>query len=189
MVPSSSSLHRRPRSSRSSSSGIRWPWVIFLLIAAALVCSCTVLLVICYTILTSLQAGTGFTLSAATPVRSGDGAASVASDFMSALKAHRYLQAYQDLGDVELVGLSADDFERQARHADACGGSITAYQLSKHVAVEQEGSQHDYTVLRGKLHQAYRFTLVLRQSARGAWGIVSYGQGNMLIPAGVLCQS
>jgi hypothetical protein len=57
------------------------------------------------------------------------------------------------------------------------------------VAVAQGGIQYDYTVWRGKLHQPYRFRLVLRQSAQGAWGIVSYGQGNMLTPAGVPCQS
>jgi hypothetical protein len=50
----------------------------------------------------------------------GRSATAVAADFMQVVKSRSYLQAYNDLDDMLLVNLTADDFKSRAAHGDDC---------------------------------------------------------------------
>jgi hypothetical protein len=119
-----------------------------------------------------------------TPLRASHerSASAVAADFVQAVKARSYLQAYNNLDDTVLVSITADDFESQATHADDCYGSVTAFQLMSSAA-GQGIAQYTYSVTRGKLSGQYPFRLTLRQS-QGMWAITAFGNGNTLNPPG-----
>jgi hypothetical protein len=109
-------------------------------------------------------------------------ASTIAADFMQAVKARSYLQAYNDLDATLLINLTTADFESQATHADDCYGTVTTFQLTSS-AVGQGIARYTYRVTRGKLSRQYPFRLTLRQS-QGMWAITAFGNRNTLDPPG-----
>jgi hypothetical protein len=109
----------------------------------------------------------------------------VADDFMQRLKNHKSLQAYNNFDTTVLGLLTPLDFERQARHADICYGSISHFHVVKHT----EGSGIalvTYTVTRRKWSSPYCFQIALQQNSEGDWAITSYGKNGTLGPSGGL---
>lgn len=148
----------------------------------------TVLLLLCvisaavsYSLVVSLLGATSQG-NGSTPLRASHerSASAVAADFMQAIKARSYLQAYNDLDDTLLVNLTAADFESQAAHADGCYGPVFAFQLTSSAA-GQGIARYTYSVTRSKLSRQYPFRLTLRQS-QGMWAITAFGNGNTLDP-------
>jgi hypothetical protein len=128
-----------------------------------------------------VSTGSGNAPIGGSPARS---ASAVATDFMDALKARNYAQAYSDLDSTLLATMAPGDFTRQGQQADTCFGAITSYTLTRNVA-----GQFTYAVRRSKLPKAYPFQLALQEDSPGSWAITDYGHGQTLDPPGAApCQ-
>ena len=97
-------------------------------------------------------------------------ATAMAHDFMSAVHARNYEQAYNDLSPAVN---SHDNFIKQAQNEDHCYGGITAY-------TETTGSTpnntqvHNYTISRPQLAHSYHLHITLGKDFWGNWHITDY---------------
>ncbi len=169
-------LHPAPHMDRKR----RRPGFCFIL-PTMLLLLCVLAVAVSYSLVVSLGGATSEGNGSAPLQASHERSASaVAADFMQAVKARSYSQAYNDLDDTLLVNLTADDFGSQAGHADDCYGPVFAFQLTSSAA-GQGIARYTYRVTRGKLSRQYPFRLTLRQS-QGSWAITAFGNGNTLDP-------
>lgn len=162
----------------------RWFWLLVLGVALLL---CVLASAVGYCLVTSFI-GVGFVPAGSgnTPIGGGSAhsTAAVATDFLGALKARNYAQAYSDLDSTLLASMTPDDFVHQAEQADACYGALIDYTLTQNVA-----GQFTYAVRRSKLPKAYLFQLTLGQDSQENWAITDYGPGQTLnLPGAAPCQ-
>jgi ABC-type sugar transport system permease subunit len=156
-------------------------WGFCFILPTVLLLLCVIAVAVSYSLVVSLLgAPTQRNGSASLGVSHERSASTIAADFMQAVKARSYLQAYSDLDDTLLVNVTSDDFESLAAHADDCYGPVTASQLISS-AVGQGIARYTYSVTRGKLSRQYPFRLTLRQS-QGMWAITAFGNENTLDP-------
>lgn len=97
-------------------------------------------------------------------------ATAIAKDFMSALRARNYEQAYNDLG----AAVSGhDSFIKQAQGEDRCYGPVASY--SETSSISPNGTQvHNYTITRSHLDKPYHLHLTLEKDFWGNWRVTDY---------------
>jgi hypothetical protein len=106
-----------------------------------------------------------------------------ATDFLSAVSAKNYHQAYNDLAAPITVQMTETNFTETAKLEDQCDGPITHFTEVAGSAVTQNNSQsYTYTITRAKLSHTYAMQLTLQQDAFGNWKVSSYGDNNDLGP-------
>lgn len=111
-------------------------------------------------------------------IGASSGAATTATDFLSALASRSYSEAYKDLGAPITIQMTSTQFTQQAERDDTCYGVVTNYAEVANSAVVQGNSQsYSYTITRSKLARPYQLRLTLQQDqeAPGTWQVTSYG--------------
>ena len=106
------------------------------------------------------------------------GAATTASNFLTALSTRNYDQAYQYLGPAITLSLQKDQFMQRAQRLDRCYGTVKNYTEVQGSATNQGNSQsYSYTITREKLTKAYNLHLTIQQDQYdpNMWKITDYG--------------
>ncbi|GCE17090.1 serine/threonine protein kinase [Dictyobacter kobayashii] len=97
-------------------------------------------------------------------------ATAIAKDFMNAVRARNYEQAYNDLG-ASVDG--HDAFIKEAQSEDRCYGPVASYSETNTSA--PNGSQvHNYTINRTHLSKPYHLHLTLSKDFWGNWHVTDY---------------
>jgi hypothetical protein len=187
MSSTSPTPQRKPTSPRVASTPKRRRGRFWLLILVVALLLCVIASALSYSLVTSFL-GAGFVSTGGGNAPTGGSqarsAAAAATDFMDALKARHYAQAYSDLASTLLATMTSGDFARQAGQSDTCFGAVTDYTLTRKGA-----DQFIYAVRRSRLPRAYPFQLTLQEDSPGYWAITDYGPGLTLDPPGAApCQ-
>lgn len=109
------------------------------------------------------------------------GAATTASDFLTALSSRDYNQAYQYLGPAITLSMQKDQFTQQAQTLDRCYGAVKNYTEVQGSATNQGNNQsYSYTITREKLSNTYTMRITIQQDQYDPnnWKITNYG-GNL----------
>jgi hypothetical protein len=111
-------------------------------------------------------------------LKTSNGAAATANDFLTSLSKSDYTHAYSDLGPpITLQPNIQENFQQQAQRLDSCYGPVKSFSEVADSAVYQGNSQsYTYTIVRSKLTKPYQLRLTLQQDQDGnSWKITDYG--------------
>ncbi len=104
------------------------------------------------------------------------GAATAATNFLTAISNRDYHQAYNDLAATITVQTPENAFTEQAQLDDRCYGPITHYSEVEGSATTQGNAQsYSFSITRSKLSHPYTLKLTLQQDIYGNWKVSSYG--------------
>ncbi|GCE25046.1 hypothetical protein KDA_05300 [Dictyobacter alpinus] len=97
-------------------------------------------------------------------------AVAMSHDFMGALRAHNYEQAY---ADVSSSTSNHDNFINQAKREDQCYGEITTY-TETNGSTPNNTQVHNYTISRSQLTNPYHLHITLSKDFWGNWHVSDY---------------